>query len=107
MKRLWQKYMTVQQHFAAIVGLCLCFYFCYHLVLGERSYLRLLSLNNIIATTQTDLQTLQDSQTQLAKKVVMMRPGQVNADMLEEQAKLILGYRYAGENDVLPHGATF
>ena len=107
MKRLWQKYMTVQQHFATLVGLCLCFYFSYHLVSGERSYLRLLSLNNMVITTRADLTQLQDSQTHLAKKVSMMRPGHVNADMLEEQAKLTLGYRYTGENDVLPNGATF
>ncbi|MES2729616.1 MAG: septum formation initiator family protein [Pseudomonadota bacterium] len=107
MKRLWQKYMTVRQHFAALVGLCLCFYFCYHLVSGERSYLRLLSLNNMIATTKADLTQLRDGQGQMAHKVTMMRPGQVNADMLEEQAKITLGYRYAGENDVLPEGTTF
>ena len=107
MKRLWQKYMTVRQHFAVLVGLCLCFYFSYHLLSGERSYLRLISLNNMIETTRAEVDILQRDQAVIAKKVALMRPGQVNADMLEEQAKLILGYRYVGENDVLSRDATF
>jgi cell division protein FtsB len=101
MKRLWQKYATVQQHFAALVGLCLCFYFCYHLISGERSYLRLLSLNNMIVQTKDQLASLTTKEDELSRKVEMMKPGQVNADLLEEQVRLNLGYRDAGEQDVL------
>lgn len=102
MKRLLQKYATVQQHFAALIGLCLCFYFTYHLISGERSYLRLISLNNMIVQTKSELATLTAQEKDLGARVAMMKPGHVNADLLEEQVRLNLGYRDASEQDVLP-----
>ena len=102
MKRLFQKYALIQQQFAALVGLCLCFYFCYHLISGERSYLRLISLNNMVAETRAELLQLKAEETRLHTRVAMMKPGHVNADLLEEQVRLNLGYRDAAEQDVLP-----
>lgn len=107
MKRLLQKYASIQQHFWALIGLCLCFYFSYHLISGERSYLRLISLNNMIVQTRAELATLSEQEKALGEKVSMMQPGHVNADLLEEQVRLTLGYRDAAEQDVLPTSQTF
>lgn len=101
MKRLWQKFAEIRQHFATLVGLLLCFYFCYHLISGERSYLRMHALENSIETTQAKLEAYRAKRLDLDTKVAMMRPGNVNRDLLEEQVRLNLGYRDPAEMDVL------
>lgn len=85
----------------AFVGVCLCFYFGYHLMAGERSYLRLASLNYQIDKTSIELERARAERAALEQKVVMMRPGSVNRDLLEEQAQRVLGYRYKGEKVII------
>lgn len=81
----------------AVIGLCLSFYFCYHLVAGQRGYFRLMSLENQIASVSSDYAALKQQREQVEKKVVMMRPGSIDRDLLEERARHILGYRHKDE----------
>lgn len=92
-----QQRYVFRQNLIAVIGICLSFYFCYHLVAGERSYLRLLSLNHQISATESDYEEKRVEREALEHKVVMMRPGSVNRDLLEEQARSVLGFRYDGE----------
>lgn len=80
-----------------MIGLCLCVYFTYHAFQGERSYIRLLSLNANIESTQNELSTLQTKRENLEQKVVMMRPGSINKDLLEERARAVLGFYHPDE----------
>lgn len=86
-----------RQNLIAVIGVCLSLYFCYHLVAGERSYLRLVSLNHQIETTQTQLASVSGERSTLEQKVVMMRPGTINRDLLEEQSRKVLGFHYPDE----------
>ncbi len=97
MKKLIQQRYVFRQNMIAVVGVCLAFYFCYHLVAGERSYLRLLSLNYQISETEEEYGHRKAEREALEQKVVMMRPGSVNRDLLEEQARSVLGFRYDDE----------
>lgn len=97
MKRLIEQKYVVRQNLIAFIGVCLSFYFCYHLIAGERSYLRLVSLGNQIETASADYARASDERETLEQKVVMMRPGTVNRDLLEEQARRVLGFHYEGE----------
>lgn len=97
MKRLIEQRYVVRQNIVAVIGVCLAVYFCYHLIAGQRSYLRLVSLNTQIEDAQTQLAMNTAQREQLEQKVVMMRPGSVNADLLEEQARKVLGFHYDGE----------
>ena len=97
MKRLIQQRYVVRQNLIAVIGVCLSFYFCYHLIAGERSYLRLISLNHQVATTEAQYEVASHERTALEQKVVMMRPGSVNRDLLEEQSRKILGFHYKDE----------
>lgn len=101
MKRLIEQRYVVRQNLVAVVGVCLSIYFGYHLLAGERSYLRLVSLNS--QQTQAEIQLAQATQQRqaLEEKVVMMRPGHVNADLLEEQARKVLGFHYEDEKLVI------
>lgn len=80
----------------------MCFYFIYHTFQGNRSLTRLLSLNNEIATMSLEYDTKKAERIALEKKVVMMRPGTLDKDLLEERAKAVLGYKNKGEFVVLP-----
>jgi cell division protein FtsB len=101
MKRLIDQRYIVRQNFIAIIGICLSVYFCYHLIAGERGYLRFISLERQISSTQEDYQQLSTDRKTLEERVVMMRPGSINRDLLEERARVVLGYRYQDEK-VLP-----
>lgn len=97
MKRLIEQRYIVRRNFIAVIGVCLSFYFCYHLIAGERGYLRYLSLERRVALTQVEAVHLAAEREKLEQKVTMMRPGSINRDMLEEQARSVLGFRYEDE----------
>jgi cell division protein FtsB len=101
MKRLIEQRYIVRQNFIAIIGICLSVYFCYHLVAGERGYLRFMSLERQIAAAEQTYDTLTAQRSAIEEKVVMMRPGSINRDLLEERARVVLGYRYTDEK-ILP-----
>src|SRR5688572_15226727 len=101
MKRLIEQRYVVRQNIVAVIGVCLSIYFGYHLLAGERSYLRLVSLNSQQAQTEIQLAQASEKRADLETKVVMMRPGHVNADLLEEQARKVLGFHYENEKLVI------
>ncbi len=97
MKRLIEQKYVVRQNMIAIIGVCLAVYFCYHLIAGERSYLRLISLNYQVSQTEAKYEEVSKERAALEQKVVMMRPGSVNRDLLEEQSRKVLGFHYPDE----------
>jgi cell division protein FtsB len=101
MKRLIEQRYVVRQNLVAVVGVCLSIYFCYHLIAGERSYLRLISLNFQQAQTEVQLAQATQEREALEQRVTMMRPGSVNADLLEEQARKVLGFSYDDEKLII------
>jgi cell division protein FtsB len=100
-KRLIEQRYVFRQNLIAVIGVCLSLYFCYHLIAGERSYLRLLSLNYQTAQTEKDYAAKKAEREALEQKVVMMRPGSVNRDLLEEQSRKILGFHYENEKAII------
>ena len=101
MKRLIEQKYLFRQNLIVVIGVCLSFYFCYHLIAGERSYLRLISLNHQITTTEKQFKIASAEREALEHKVVMMRPGSVNRDLLEEQARSVLGFHYPDEKVII------
>lgn len=101
MKRLIEQKYLFRQNLIIVIGVCLSFYFCYHLIAGERSYLRLISLNHQIGETGEKYEAERARRELLEQKVVMMRPGSVNRDLLEEQARSVLGFRYPDEQVII------
>ena len=97
MKRLIEKRYILRQNMMAVIGVCLSFYFCYHLVAGQRGYFRLISLESRITQVSAEHQELQAKREAVETKVVMMRPGSIDRDLLEERVRYVLGYRYADE----------
>lgn len=97
MSKLIEKRYLLRRNLVAVIGICLCFYFCYHLVAGQRGYLKLMSVEAKLESTQVAHSELKAQREALEKKVVMLRPGSICRDLLEERARHVLGYRYADE----------
>jgi cell division protein FtsB len=101
MKRLIEKRFILRRNIMAVIGLCLSFYFTYHLVAGQRGYLRLMALEHKVAEASAEYETLKLERENVETKVVMMRPGSIDRDLLEERVRYVLGYRYSDEYDLL------
>lgn len=101
MKRLLEQRYLVRKNLVTLIGIGLFVYFSYHLVQGERSLIRYMTLEKSIATLTDQSGHLSKEQEDLETKVAMMRPGSINKDLLEERARIVLGFRRPGEVDVL------
>lgn len=97
-----EKRYILRRNMMAVIGICLSFYFCYHLVAGQRGYLRLMTLEHRVAKVSAEYEANKAAREKLEKKVVMMRPGTIDRDLLEEQARKMLGYRYEDELILVP-----
>jgi len=93
MERFKSNTSFFKRNVLVFVGIALSFYFSYHLFAGERGYFRLMALEYQIEQAQEQQAALSEQHAQLEKKVKMMRSGSICPDLLEERAKLILGYR--------------
>lgn len=97
MKRLIEKRYILRRNMMAVIGICLSVYFSYHLIAGQRGYFRLTTLEKRIASVSGEHDALKQQRLALEKKVIMMRPGSIDRDLLEERARHVLGYRHADE----------
>ncbi len=97
MSKLIHSPVWIKEHLCLLIGLALCFYFSYHLLQGQRSVLRLASLENETITLSSLSDNLTSEMLSLERRVKMMRPESLNRDLLEEQARLVLGVKYADE----------
>ncbi len=95
--------MLLKNHMFFFICVILSLYFGYHVLQGERGILSNMSLNREIETLSQMKTSLEAERAALEKKVVMMRPGSVDKDLLEEQVRSTLGYRYSSEVTVLSH----
>jgi cell division protein FtsB len=86
-----------QKNLIALFGVTLCVYFSYHLVSGNRGYMRQMSLKKTIVQQEETLSKLQFSSQALESKLKMMRPGSVDPDLLTERIRHVLGYKFADE----------
>lgn len=101
MKKLLEHNDLVRRNFLTLLGLGLCFYFSYHLLQGDRSYFRYLSLQKTISEMKQTNEKLKAEHTNLETRVSMLRSGSIDKDLLEERARIILGFRNQGEKDIM------
>ena len=83
------------------IGVCLCMYFSYHMVSGERSYARLSQLDVAYKGQEMVLSGLVRERSDLEVTVSMMRPSSLSPDMLEENSRFVLGYQMNDEVSLL------
>lgn len=59
------------------------------------------SLEGSLEDAKGELAELKDEHDKLARRVDLMKPGAVCPDLLEEQAKCVLGYAHSNEKIVV------
>ena len=101
MRKLFEHNDLVRKNLLTLVGMGLCFYFSYHLLQGERSYFRYLSLQKTISEMKQKNEQLKNDHAALETRVSMLRSGSIDKDLLEERARITLGFRNQGEKDIM------
>jgi cell division protein FtsB len=101
MSNVLRQYRANKHHLFLMLGILLCAYFLYHSFHGQRSYPNLLAVNSSIEKLERDYAVIKTEREALEKQVVMLRPGSVNPDLLEERARLVLGYKNPDELIIL------
>ena len=101
MRKLIAQRYVIRRNWLPIIGFCLLCYFTYHVVLGERSYIKLMSLEREITKVSAEYDNLHEERAALEEKVVRMRPGSLDRDLLEERVHYVLGYYHADDKVIL------
>ncbi len=86
------------------LGLTAVVYFAYHTVEGDRGLFAWWRLNHEVHAAETALASLQAEQNRLDRRAQLLRPDHLDADMLEERARIMLNMGRPDEVVVLrPH----
>ena len=101
MSVLLQSHSFLRGHFWLLLGACLSLYFCYHAIAGQRSLSRLMHVNAALDDVAVDLAAAQGARLDVEARVVMLRPGSLNLDYVEELAVSQLGYSGLSEIAVM------
>ena len=80
-----------------LLALALVGYFSYHMIQGNHGILAWKTMDIKLVEAKNKLASLQQSQQQLEKRVSLLRPSSLCTDLLEQQARKILGFTRPGE----------
>ena len=83
---------SIRSIIGPLLGFCLLFYFVYHTFQGERGFFAWMQLQQKIAEDEKVLADLQSQREILERQVHLLRPDNLDLDMLEERARLILNF---------------
>ena len=88
-----EKYSQSRSHSVLIIVLLLVTaYFTYHAISGDRGYLAYIRLSQKLTTVENQLTVVQSEKLHLEHRVQHLRPEPLDLDLLDEQARRILGY---------------
>ncbi|PJK31426.1 FtsB family cell division protein [Minwuia thermotolerans] len=89
-----------------LIGAALVFYFGFHAAYGERGLVALRKLEAEAGHQQERLEDLQARQERLRRRVELIRGPEIDGDILEEQARRILGWSRPDEVVILHPGPS-
>jgi len=84
-----------------LMGISLTMYFGYHLLQGDRGWFALQKLETAVAEAQSTHETVRDERAGVEHRVRLLRPDTLDADMLDERARSVLGYVHPDDIVVL------
>jgi cell division protein FtsB len=80
-----------------ILGILAVAYFSYHLVEGDRGLFAYLKLQHEIDRAEDIYKITEDEKQALEKRVSLLRPENLDTDMLEERSRDVLGLAHPDE----------
>lgn len=82
-----------------VLAVCTVVYFAYHTVEGDRGFLTWLSLKQDLAQVHSQQADLRAQREELQGRVSLLRPDNLDPDLLEERAREVLNY--GRENELI------
>jgi len=82
-----------------LFGILLFIYFVYHSIQGQHGVLAWRQLDIQITKAEVTFANLQAKQSELEQSVIMLRPGTLDLDMVEEQSRRMLNFTH--QDDVV------
>ena len=67
-------------------------YFLFHAISGERGLLALIRLSQQIESARLELDITHANRLRLERNITLMRDDSIDLDLLDEQARRLLGY---------------
>ncbi|PIR37472.1 MAG: septum formation initiator [Alphaproteobacteria bacterium CG11_big_fil_rev_8_21_14_0_20_39_49] len=67
-------------------------YFFYHVISGENGLLSMIDIQKKVAEAKTELDYVSAEKLRLENRVALLRDESVDPDLLDEQARRLLGY---------------
>ncbi|MDD3445769.1 MAG: septum formation initiator family protein [Zavarzinia sp.] len=83
------------------VAICVTAYFGYHLVQGDYGLVSWLRLTHEIEQTKAELDSVTAEREKLDRRVSLLRPESLDLDMIEERARVILGFAHPSDAVIL------
>ena len=80
-----------------IIGILAVAYFSYHLIEGDRGLFAYLKLQHDIERAEEVYQITEAEKRALEKRVELLRPENLDVDMLEERSREVLGLAHPDE----------
>jgi cell division protein FtsB len=87
-----------------VIGALLLAYFLYHMVQGDHGVLALLQLSAKVSEAERVYAGLHEQRTQLEARVALLRPDNLDPDMLEERARVMLNFAHPNELVIIDGG---
>lgn len=91
----------ISQMLATLLSFGLFVYFGYHLMHGDMGYFALRGVDQKLAETQDKYDHLLAQRIALENRVKLLRPASLSLDMLDEQARVVLGFAKPEERQIL------
>ncbi len=85
----------------SVLGALIVGYFLYHTIQGDRGWFAMLRLQNEVKTADETLAQLKEEHKQLSHREQLMKPGGVDPDLLDEEARKTLNYSKPNEIIIL------
>ncbi len=87
-----------------VLAACVVAYFGYHALHGERGFPALRELKGDLSQARATAARLAEERAPLARRVGLLRPDNLDPDLLEERANLLLGYSHGDDLIILLPG---
>lgn len=84
-----------------MLGVSAVVYFAYHAVNGERGLMAWLELKDRVAAAELAAETIGLQRRTIESRVRLLHPESLDPDLLEERARIMLNYAYAGDIVIL------
>lgn len=77
---------------ASVLSFGLFVYFAYHLLHGDQGYFALKGLEKKLAVAERKYEDKVEQRTALENRVKLLRPDSLDLDLLDERARVVLGF---------------